>query len=248
MKQCFILRTHLWDEVNKRLAEQYCQDLFNYCDFIVCLNVKDKSNLNIISNWLQFCNDNNIKLCLMCESDIYRDYPHYKGVWLHSQNTFIYCYQKLAQYDYYWFVEYDLRFTGSIKEVLMDHEFYIHDLLGTHIEDYNSSKEWYWWNEQNINLDIELKNRYKYFPAISRLSYRLLNKLSIDAKITYSVIESYVPTICVKYFGINSLHNLDTKFWTSNTVRYSPIHGNDNFYQQSIKNDNYNLLFHPIKG
>ena len=247
MNQCFIFRTHIYTDVHVSLVQEYIEQLDGYCDVIVLLNVKDKSDasVDIIRKWRR----HNFNLCIFYEQDLHLRYSHYKGAWLHCQYGFYECYVQYPNYNFYWFCEYDTRFTGNIKTLLQAHEHQSQHLLGTHIQTYVESKDWYWWTESHVNLDIPLINRYKYFPAICRLSSQLLSKLHQDNIMYYSVIESFIPSVCVKYFGETSISNLNSIYWNNHTMRFQPSHGDQQQYINTILNNTKyaNLLFHPIK-
>lgn len=266
MKQCFIYRTHKIDDIDKKVLLDYYNNLRAYCDVAISLNVPDHSEHSekIINYWKNICDPLSIDLLVFREDDILQKYPHHKGTWLHSQMSFVTAFEILTSlnkiYDFYWYIEYDARISGSTKELLEHHEITNADLLGTSINSYTAEPAWYWFTESHVNLDIPLKERYKYFPALSRLSYRLCLKLTEAVLTQYAVVETLVPTVCVKYYGSKSVHNLDSKFWVNFedldiknnntaplTLRFNPPFGNDEYYQNNLKNLKYNKLYHPIK-
>ena len=272
MRECFIFRTHKIDESHKLSVLKYKEDLKNSkdCDLVVSLNINlNEDNVDkIIEWWSLVCIQNQITLVVFYDKDIREKCPFYQNAWLHSQYCFTSSYEILKEkdliYDFYWFIEYDAKPTGSIKEIIYHHRVNSADLIGSFINSYKRDSVWFWWNENPIHLDVILEKRWKYFPALTRLSQRFLEKLVEDCKQYYSVVESFIPTMCVKHFGKYSLHNLDAKFWVEYdkfdslkaplTLRFTPPYSNDQDFEDKIKpsyqtSPNYtsNKLFHPIK-
>src|SRR5258708_20970513 len=111
MKQCFIYRTHKIDEIDKKVLLDYYNDLNDYCDVAISLNVHDSSEKSekIIAYWKDICLPLQIKVLVFREDEVKKEYNYYKGAWLHSQFSFITAFILLEEYDYYWFIEYDAR-------------------------------------------------------------------------------------------------------------------------------------------
>lgn len=130
----------------------------------------DKSN-NIIDYWKNICDPLSIDLLTFKENEVLKKYPHHKGTWLHSQMSFVTAFELLfsinKKYDYYWYIEYDARISGSTKELLKHHEVTSADLLGTSVNSYFCEPNWYWFTETHVKLDLPLEKRFKYFPALS---------------------------------------------------------------------------------
>lgn len=164
-------------------------------------------------------------------------------------------------YDYYWMIEYDVRFTGNWS-VLFDS--FMHndaDLLSTHIAHYNeSNKRWCWWKPFKIsNRQYELDVCLKSFNPIYRLSYKAMSFLIQELRNGNPAhFETVVPTLLYN----NGLHLEDiggtgdfvvkknrNRFYiqgagiNNGTMRYRP-----EFLPEEIRCMRLsNMLFHPIK-
>jgi len=83
-------------------------------------------------------------------------------------------------YDFYWFIEYDVRFTGNWKSLFQYFEGQSEsDLLGTALTSYDERKNWKWWKTLRAPWFSFLRNSEKirgFFPVI-RLSSGALNAL-----------------------------------------------------------------------
>ena len=251
-KQLLTFRTHKADEVDQKTVGVYIEQLAGYCDVSVNLNVKDSSAPaeDIIKFWSDFCHGHSIKLTVFRDTEVKSKYPYYNGAWLHSQFSFIATLEDCPDYQTYWFVEYDVRFNGNIRDLLEAHEGVSEDLLGTHVSDFKTNPYWGWWREKEAKLPLPIQSRYKYFGPISRYSNRLLHALRVEAAQYYSNLETFIPTICVCQFGPDSIRNLNAEFWDATSCRYFPVHGTDQFYQTFIVPvpANRGKVFHPVKG
>jgi hypothetical protein len=81
-------------------------------------------------------------------------------------------YLRNPQYDFYWRIEYDVRFGGDWSvffRYFLDNKA---DLLGTYIRAYKDDPHWYWWNEINFKVDQDFL-RGMFFPVV-RFSKRSL--------------------------------------------------------------------------
>lgn len=252
MHQCFVFRTHKIDPLHQTLIREYAKDLSDYADMVVNLNINSKEPRPqmLLQYWKTFCDQEKIKLTIFVDNELKKRYPFYQGGWLHSQYSFTETYRQLQGYDYYWFVEYDVRISGSIKEILQHHEKNQADILATHIASYSKCKDWYWWKER-CKIDVPINLRWKFFVALSRYSSRLLQKLEQAVKTQYAVVESLVSTVCVQHFGPSSLQELDRRFWMEPygpTIRWQPNFWNAHHYQQVVKPTlKKNMVYHPVK-
>jgi hypothetical protein len=81
-------------------------------------------------------------------------------------------------YDYYWFVEYDVRYTGDWHSLISAFESFDHDFITTHIRRFSDEPYWYWWNTfGNLNKQIAQNDWIRSFNVIYRISNRALSFL-----------------------------------------------------------------------
>src|SRR5699024_8947745 len=91
----------------------------------------------------------------------------------------IFSYINQSKYDanYYWVIEYDVRFTGQWS-VLFDHLAASGaDLITSNISNYNIMPDWGWWNISHPELSIARKERIRSFNPIYRISREVVKFL-----------------------------------------------------------------------
>ena len=83
--------------------------------------------------------------------------------------------QDHPDYDYYWFVEYDVRFTGSWSNIFDDLLRTEADLLGAYICSHASFPEWFHWAKFSTpGALVEDEDKVRGFFPFCRLSSRLI--------------------------------------------------------------------------
>lgn len=92
---------------------------------------------------------------------------------------FLQFYLDNPDYDYYWSVEDDVRFTGDWSVLLEAFADNNADFIGGYIDTYDASPEWGWWNSLKhvSGKMIPLNERLKSFNPIRRLSNRAMATL-----------------------------------------------------------------------
>jgi len=73
-------------------------------------------------------------------------------------------------YDFYWVIEYDVRFRGNWKKLFGHYQTSRADLLTCHIRQYHQEPDWCWWSLRHPDKDISLQERYRSFNPIYRIS------------------------------------------------------------------------------
>ena len=121
-------------------------------------------------------------------------FPEHEGLWSHIEYPIIDYYLRNPRYDYYWRIEYDVRFGGDwgvFFRAFQDNEA---DLLGTYVRAYKDDPDWYWWNSINFNVDQDCL-RGVFFPVIrfSKRSLACLDQKYRAGAVGYS--EVIVPTL-----------------------------------------------------
>jgi len=106
-------------------------------------------------------------------------------------------YRNNPNYDYYWLIEYDVRFTGRWNEFFALFEENESDLLGTTLTRYPDFPNWYHWSGVNFqDAEVPERERLRGFFPVYRLSRRALAVL--DEKYRGNISGHYeclMPTI-----------------------------------------------------
>lgn len=79
--------------------------------------------------------------------------------------------------DFYWIIEYDVRFTGKWSYLFNSFEKNKSDFLTAHIKSYNEEPEWPWWDLEHTFTEIPLSERWRSFNPIFRISKRAMTFL-----------------------------------------------------------------------
>lgn len=242
-KQLFVFRTHRSLDRDVSTLSTYIKQLDGYCNICVLLNVEKREN-DIMGSWKSFCADNNLFFVVYFEEDLRARYYFYKGGWLHGQYGLSEAYKAYPNYTNYWFIEYDVRFTGSIRHLMEAHEKYDELLLGTLTKTYLQEPGWWWWiNETDVYLPQALAYRSKYFSVVTRINSSLMRILCEKMERYHSNIESFIASFCRSELGETKMRDLEHTYWTEHT-----LFTNHNEYI-SKKDDPLfqNKIFHPIK-
>ncbi len=165
-------------------------------------------------------------------------------------------------YAHYWFVEYDVVFTGNWLTLMEDCRKNLadYDFLSCHIERYDEERNglWYWWRQGN-RAGVTYKNCIKGFNPICRYSNRALTCLDQYMKQGYSAHSEVMITTCLYHHGmkigdIGGQGEFVPKGWknryylagegvNNGTMRYRPVYTREEIEKTGLKNK----LFHPLK-
>jgi hypothetical protein len=121
----------------------------------------------------------------------------------HNDLPILRFYRDRPDYEYYWIIEYDVRYTGDWAILFNDLNLSNADLLGTNVMDFDESPYWAWWSKTELPPSIvPMESRLKIFAPFMRLSRGLLQ--DVDAKYREGWSGHYemtMPTIC-KWSGL----------------------------------------------
>lgn len=165
------------------------------------------------------------------------------------------------EYHYYWFVEYDVVFTGNWSVLLenCDKELADYDFLSCHIERWQeSNKDWLWWNEGN-SCGYSIYDCIKGFNPICRYSDEALSCLDGYMKQGFSAHSEVMVTTCLYHHGLKigdiggtgefTPKSYKNKYYirgagvNNGTMRWRP-----SFLMEEIKAlGTKDKLFHPVK-
>ena len=105
-------------------------------------------------------------------------------------------------YSRYWFIEYDVVYTGSWAEVFHTFQDSDADLLGTTLQSHTVRPHWYWWSTFLPEPTIDISEQLCGFFPIIRLSNELLSRLRAGYRAGWSGhSEAVVPTLA-RYHGL----------------------------------------------
>lgn len=79
-------------------------------------------------------------------------------------------YLQNPNYQYYWVVEYDVRFTGEWQSFFKAFENSESDLLGTTLTRYEDVPDWFHWSSLRLNIPLDQKKFVRGFFPIYRMS------------------------------------------------------------------------------
>lgn len=81
-------------------------------------------------------------------------------------------------YEYYWVIEFDVRYTGTWEAFLRSFEGSDHDLITSHLRHFPDEPGWYWWDSLHHPTEMIDRTRYlRSFNVIYRISNRALARV-----------------------------------------------------------------------
>ena len=162
--------------------------------------------------------------------------------------TMLAFFRSQPEFDYYWYIEYDVVFTGAWSKLFDAWSDDTSDLVAPHVRKRSQEPDWYWWPSLQVPPAAE-KNYIRAFLPIYRISRRALECLEAAVRDGYSGhFEALIPTaLQAASLRISDLGN--GRFYTSysspdgelrrGTMRYRPLHSGWLLRR--------NRLYHPVK-
>jgi hypothetical protein len=166
-----------------------------------------------------------------------------------------------SEYDHYWIIEFDVRYTGKWETLLRSFESYNHDLIASHIRHFSQEPAWYWWDSFRHPTKTIGPDRYiRSFNVIFRISNRALLLIHREQQDGWrGHPEVLIPTLLdnqgytLMDFGGDgafSLPELKNTFYTSGstqdgipnpfcTMRWRPLRARAGVSK--------NKIYHPVK-
>ena len=163
-------------------------------------------------------------------------------------------------FDYYWLIEYDVRFSGDWHFFFDYFKDTNQDFLTCHIRDHADEPDWSWWSLHHPRKSIPLSERLRSFNPIYRLSNASLSFLHQSLSDGWSGHNEVLwPTLLH--------HNGFTIMDIGGKGRFTPLGMKDNFYTEAESNregalecgtmryrpsfwrvgQEKNKLYHPVK-
>ena len=163
-------------------------------------------------------------------------------------------------FDYYWVIEYDVRFSGNWQvffDACLKEDA---DFLTCHIRSYTEEPSWPWWELCHERKSIPLCDRIRSFNPIYRISKSSLSFLHQELSSGWSGhFEVSMPTL-LNYNGykvkdiadikMNDSANNNSKFYTSGgdsmcgSLKYGTMRYRPPFWLYGWQK---NKLYHPVK-
>ena len=150
-------------------------------------------------------------------------------------------FRKVGDFEYMWFIEYDIYVHGSIKTALAPCDHMQEDLLTTHLKADREVEEWVWRNDLfGIFADVPMNRRFGSLFSINRFSYRFLSLVETILGRGTGFCEILFPTAAV-FFGC-TIASIPSK--CLGVFEYRPVLP-DNYFDDKPINDK---LYHPYKA
>lgn len=116
---------------------------------------------------------------VIVESELFSRLPYPRLdkelLWEHVHFFVLDFYLVHPEYDYYWVVEFDVRYTGEWESFLRFYETYDHDLITSHIRHFREEPFFWWYNTlQHPTETIDKERFLRSFNVIYRISNRAL--------------------------------------------------------------------------
>jgi len=190
-------------------------------------------------------------------------YPKLAGQGLinHPHFPILDFYLSHQDYDTYWVIEYDVRYTGPWESLFNTFRCFDHDLVTSHIRRFAQEPHWFWWDTlHHPTKSIAREDYLRSFNVVYRISNRALefvHQAQLEGWQGYPEVS--LPTLLFKGgfklldFGGKgefALPEFGNRFYTSHgmrsgnlclfgTMRYRP--------SRAMAGTKKNMLYHPVK-
>lgn len=256
-KQFFGYRVHFFKENQLELVLDIASKLKECTDLLIDLYVVVSCNSKQDQHLVQWRErlPEGILLIPCVENEMCKRYPYFLDCWYHTPAQYMECmlwlqaHRPVVRYQWFWFWEYDVRYTHDPSRFLLQQKTDTRDLLGRDARQYdtsNSEDEYFWWkgDKRPIKLPVPLEKRWKIFMPVCRLSKRLLEKMVATSDQHWSFAETHLSTMCAHWFGSDSLGDFSGEWVKHPYYTWQPV-------QQQIfdvlSKEPVNRLVHPIK-
>lgn len=165
---------------------------------ILLLNTDDRQDV-FVPSWMSVYRNDSKSINSLCYTPI-------ENTLLPGSTHFLIFrfYLDNPHYRHYWFVEYDVVFTGRWNTLMEDCDSNLdgYDFLSCHIEKYGEgNKDWPWWHRSN-DCGYALEECVKGFNPICRYSNRALALLDGYMKEGHSAHSEVMITTCLHNHGM----------------------------------------------
>ena len=257
-KNAVLLSTHIVNDFVVRKYRKLYSDLNgNGYDVILLYNMEDENKLDIPID----------VECFTTNSESINDlgYEPIEETLLPGSCNFpvLRFFTDRPSYKFYWFVEYDVEFTGDWLTLMNDCDENLadYDFLGCYVERFDEEKNgcWPWWHRSN-NVGYKLKDCIKGFNPICRYSNKALAYIDYYLKKGYSAHSEVLITTCLYHGGFKIgdfggkgefvSEGYENRYYIPNlsgtndgTMRYRPLYTLKDIERTGLRDK----LFHPLK-
>jgi hypothetical protein len=163
-------------------------------------------------------------------------------------------------FEFFWFLEYDVDFSGCWSiffDTFLDNS---SDLIATHIARRHSHSKWMWWEGFNPTNELTIDHHRKAFFPVVRLSLPFVRAVGdfYDSKQCRGHYEALLPTLC-SYFGM-VIEDIGRNSASGERINWvgSNAHGatfrvgrkgmpTSYFEEDPLGFDRSNVIWHPVK-
>jgi hypothetical protein len=177
-------------------------------------------------------------------------------LWLEAINKVL----QRGAFEFFWFLEYDVDFSGCWSSFFNAFSDNSSDLIATHTARRHSNSKWMWWKGFNPTSELTIDHHRKAFFPVVRLSLPFVRALSdfYDSKQSHGHHEALLPTIC-SYFGM-AIEDIGRDSASGQRVNWigSNAHGATfrvdlkgmptSYFEENPQGfDRSNVIWHPVK-
>jgi len=160
--------------------------------------------------------------------------------------------------DYYWVMEYDVRYNGSWSDFFDYFAESEADLISSYVRTYSAEPNFHWWNLNHPTKEIQLEHRVRSFNPIYRISARALDFLDKELKDGWcGHHEVILPTLVdqndrlqlTDFNADNKFSGKKKSFYTSSTDSNGKITSGTMRYIPATNSAGLRpgKLYHPVK-
>jgi fermentation-respiration switch protein FrsA (DUF1100 family) len=169
-------------------------------------------------------------------------------------------YRNNRDYDYYWVIEYDVRFTGAWGSFFNTFSSFDHGFISSVISPYHEQPEWVWWSTlTHPQQKIPLQACWRAFNPIYRISGAALDY--IDRALSngwQGHHEVLLPTLLhhkgfklLDFGGAGSFvaHGMENRYYLSENNRDGTLCGGTMQFRPIFRREGslWEKLYHPVK-
>lgn len=257
-KEVVLLSTHIVNDFVIQKYRKLCVELDKKkYDVLILLNIDEGQEWHVPEDVACFsttCESLNALMYEPIEETLLPGSCHFPLLRFYVDN---------ASYKFYWFIEYDVEFTGNWLSLMEDCRENLpdYDFLSCHVEKFEKERNihWPWWYKSN-NVGMALEYCVKGFNPVCRYSNDALAYIDFYQKKGYSAHSEVLITTCLYHggfkigdFGGNGEfvpEGYENRYYIPNqsgtndwTMRYRPLYTFKEIERTGLRNK----LFHPLK-
>lgn len=170
---------------------------------------------------------------------------------------FYYFLKQQPKSDFYWMIEYDVRFTGDWSYFFDSFKDNDRDFLAAHIKSCNDEPGWPWWKLEHPEIDIPLSERLRSFNPIIRISKQAMTFLNDKFISGWKGHNEVLLVSLLKQYGytIGDFNEESTsggrkgEFYTCKSNKKGKLHVGTHRHKPPMNQPGFrkNMLYHPVK-